>query len=1029
MDDTRRNLLKGGVAVAGVGAFAAGYSKPLEGMVHGLSGSAGEKPKHNIYGNALDPEYRVDLGTGELTANPDQRLAFTICYGCTTMCGVRVRIDNRDERVLRALGNPYNPLSSDEHVDFSVPVKQALLRTSAYQDAGWANRSTTCGRGNAMIAQMTSPHRVTTCLKRAGKRGEGKWQEIAFEQLIEEIVEGGDLFGEGHVDGLAAINDPVTPLDPENPEYGPKVNQLLVMEATDYGRTALLRRFSDQAFGTRNYGHHGSYCGLAFRIGAAAMLNDLDKNAHLKPDFEKATFALFVGTAPSQAGNPFKRQGRLIAKARTDEALDYIVVDPALNASVARAAAKRSDWIPIRPGMDAAFAMGLLRLMFEGKVYAADYLAIPSVKAAEAAGEVSNSNATHLVIVTEGHPRAGAFLRESDLGRKEAGAEDDAPMVADAAGNIVPAGSLPTASLFGTGKATLADGTEVEVKTALTLLRESAMQHDLATLAEACGIPEGQFHRIVRKFAENGRTAVVDCHGGMMHGAGYDAAYGLQLINLLLGNVNHTGGSAHGGGKFNGTGEGPRYDLAKFEGARKPSGVMLSRSRFPYEKTSEFKRLKEAGQNPYPARAPWRKLAPPVLTEQLSSGLQGYPYPLKAVIGCMANPIYGQAGLKKLIGEKLADPKVLPLYVAVDGFINETNTYADYIVPDSVMYEVWGFAGAWSGNLTKMTTACWPIVEPRQVKTADGQPVSMDSFFIALAKRLGLKGFGDAAIADAAGGLHPLNRAEDFYLRAAANVAWLGEKPLPSALPEDIAFSGIDRLLPMIDATLPQEERGPVAHLYSRGGRYQPFAKARDGEKLGNAWKAQLCVWNEEVGTCIDSMTGQRLSGTARYTPPVMADGSPMRAHFPEADWPMLAFSFKSNLMNSYAIGLERIRMIKPYNPVMLNSEDAKALGVTHGGEVVLESPGGAVRGIAVVTQGVMRGTVGIEHGFGHTELGARDHHVGSEVKPGNPWVGAGINLNDLGFADPTRQVPSTWLENVSGAAIRQGLPVRVRSA
>lgn len=1030
MDDSRRNLLKGGVAVAGVTAFAAGYSRPLQGMVHGLTrGTAGEKPAHPIYGNALDPEYRVDLASGTLTANPDQRIAFTICYGCTTMCGVRVRIDNRDDRVLRSVGNPYHPLSSDEHLDARTPVREALLSTSALRDEGWANRATTCARGNAMIAQITSPHRVTQCLKRAGKRGEGQWTTISFEQLIEEIVEGGDLFGEGHVDGLAAINDPDTPLDPENPEYGPRTNQLMVMEATDYGRTALLKRFSDQAFGTRNYGHHGSYCGLAFRVGAAAMLNDLKKNAHLKPDFDKAGFVLFVGTAPSQAGNPFKRQGRLIARARTDGALDYMVVDPALNASVTRSAAKRADWVPIRPGMDAALAMGLLRLMFEGGIYAADYLAIPSQAAATEAGEVSSTNATHLVIATNGHPRQGAFLRQSDLGQAEAGTDDDAPMVMDATGAIVPAEAQPTAPLFGGGKVTLADGSAVQVRTALTLLRDAAMQHELSALSQACGIPEDQFRRIVAKFAEHGRRAVVDTHGGMMHGAGYDAAFGLQLVNLLLGNVNRTGGSAHGGGQFNGTGDGPRYDLASFDGARKPDGVHLSRTRFPYEKTTEFKRLKDAGQNPYPARAPWRKIAPPILTEQLSSALDGYPYRAKALIGAMANPIYGQAGLKALIGDRLADPANLPLYVAVDGFINETNTYADYIVPDSVMYEVWGFAGAWSGKLTKLTTACWPVVEPRQAKTADGQPVSMDSFVIALARRLGLKGFGDGAIRDVQGGLHPLHRAEDFYLRAAANVAFTGDAPLPDATEDDIALAGLDRLMPAIQATLPAVERGPVLHLYSRGGRFQSFDAARQGDVLGNRWDAQLCVWNEQIGTTIDSMTGRRLWGTARFTPPLMADGSAMRDHFPEADWPMLAFSYKSNVMNSYAIGLDRLRMIKPDNPLLVNHDDADALGVRHGDDIVVESPGGQVRGVAVVTRGVMPGTVGIEHSFGHTELGARDHVIDGATVSGNPWIAAGVNINDLGFADPTRAVPATWLENVSGAAVRQGLPIRIRKA
>lgn len=59
-------------------------------------------------------------------------------------------------------------------------------------------------------------------MKRVGKRGEGKWQRISFEQLIKEVVEGGDLFGEGHVDGLRAIHDPITPLDAKHPGFGPK---------------------------------------------------------------------------------------------------------------------------------------------------------------------------------------------------------------------------------------------------------------------------------------------------------------------------------------------------------------------------------------------------------------------------------------------------------------------------------------------------------------------------------------------------------------------------------------------------------------------------------------------------------------------------------------------------------------------------------------------------------------------------------------------------------------------------------------
>ena len=49
-----------------------------------------------------------------------------------------------------------------------------------------------------MIDASASPFRITHCLKRVGKRGEGRWKSISFEQLVEEVVEGGDLFGEGH---------------------------------------------------------------------------------------------------------------------------------------------------------------------------------------------------------------------------------------------------------------------------------------------------------------------------------------------------------------------------------------------------------------------------------------------------------------------------------------------------------------------------------------------------------------------------------------------------------------------------------------------------------------------------------------------------------------------------------------------------------------------------------------------------------------------------------------------------------------
>ena len=73
-----------------------------------------------------------------------------------------------------------------------------------------------------------------------------------------------------------------------------------------------------------------------------------------------------------------------------------------------------------------------------------------------------------------------------------------------------------------------------------------------------------------------------------------------------------------------------------------------------------------------------------------------------------------------------------------------------------------------------------------------------------------------------------------------------------------------------------------------------------------------------------------------------------------------------------------------------------------------------------------MPGVIAIEHGYGHREMGGEQHVLDGVPLPFDAKVKSGINLNDLGFADPTRKVSNTWLDWVSGSAVRQGLPARV---
>jgi len=1016
------------IAAGGLAAFAAGFSQTLGRMVSGLVGD--EPHAHNIHGRSAEPEFTVDPATGELRANPNQQVSYTACLGCTTQCGVRVRVDKTTGNVIRVAGNPYSPLSTEPHLPMKASVKESFVTLSRYEDRGLAGRSTACGRGNAAMDQMNSPFRVLTPLKRVGPRNSGQWQPISFEQLVHELVEGGDLFGEGHVDGLKALCDLATPIDADAPELGAKVNQVAVWTSVNDGREAFARRFWNQAYGTLNFVGHGSYCGGAYRSGSGALFGDLKKMPHAKPDLAHAEFVLFIGTAPGNAGNPFKRTGTLLAKGRSEGRLEYVVVDPVLTNADNRAAGARGRWVPIRPGTDGALVMGMMRWMFDHERVNTAYLAHPNLKAAEAAGEPSFTNATWLVVTAKGHPREGRFLRGSDVGlpvaEEEKYKDADPYLVLDTDGAPTPADAATGPARLVAASPLMVGERTIEVKTSFELLRESALKLSLAEYAAICGVPEEVVTALADEFTRHGRKACAIAHGGMMAGNGFYNAYAVVTLNALIGNLNWKGGFVVNGGGFKDAAVGPRYDLESFPGAIKPKGTPLGRN-VPYEKSAEFARRKAEGK-PYPARDAWFPNAPGLGTEWFPAMLRGYPYDVKALVLWSANPLYGIPGVRPLVEKALADPKKLPLIVSVDPLINESNAFADYIVPDSLMYESWGWAAPWNGVPTKATTARWPVIEPKAAKTPDGQAIGMETFFIALAKAMALPGFGPEGLADADGKRVPLERPEDWYLRGGSNIAFAGQAPVGDATDEDLALSGVERLRAVLEATLKPDEWRKVAFLYTRGGRYQPAKEAQDEATAHwqtNRFKNALWLWNDNIGGAKNSLNGRRFTGCATWQPPAFADGTPMREVHREADWPLLVVSYKSPLQNSYSIAT-RITGLHPDNPVIVHPEDAARIGLATGDLARIRTPGGDATCRVIVHEGVMRGVLAVEHGYGHRELGARAHRIGDGHQPERPDLRAGINLNDLGLVDPTRANEAIWVDAISGTSVRNGLPARL---
>src|SRR3970282_1767052 len=100
-----------------------------------------------------------------------------------------------------------------------------------------------------------------------------------------------------------------------------------------------------------------------------------------------------------------------------------------------------------------------------------------------------------------------------------------------------------------------------------------------------------------------------------------------------------------------------------------------------------------------------------VYQEIIPSIGDAYPYPVKALMLYMGSPVYSlPAGNTNI--PVLADPKRLPLFIAIDPFVGETSMFADYIFPDTMYLERWEFHGSHPSVAPKIQPVRNPAIAP-----------------------------------------------------------------------------------------------------------------------------------------------------------------------------------------------------------------------------------------------------------------------------------------------------------------------------
>ncbi|MFN8523914.1 MAG: molybdopterin-dependent oxidoreductase [Chloroflexota bacterium] len=901
---------------------------------------------------------------------------YTVCLNCNTGCGIKAKIENGV--VAKIDGSPFSPMTLTPHLPYATSVFQTAQVDTPL-----------CPKGQAGLVNVYDPYRVTRVLKRAGKRGEGKWVSVPFAQAIAEIVDGGALFknvpGEENrqVTGLKDLNQLKDPkiaadlsadagkvgrremkleefktkhatnlkylIDPDHPDLGPVNNQMVfAWGRLKAGRSEFINRFTRDSFGSTNAHGHTTVCQGSLYFTGKAMSEQFTegkwtggKKFYWQGDIGNSEFIIFVGASPMEGNYGPPLRVPKLTNGVVEEGHKFVVIDPRLS----KTAAKGEKWLPNIPGTEGAIALGLIRWIFENNRYDERYLRNANKAAATADKEPTFANGAWLVKLDKnGVP--GGFLRGSDIGmppEKRPTADGKGewsfdPFLVQNGTQFVAFDPYDTKTavegeLFVDGEI---NGNRV--KTGLQLLRESAFERTLQQVAEISGIKVADLVYMAREFTSHGKKAVADIHRGVsQHTNGFYNVFAWYSLNLLIGNYDWKGGlSQLATYDQAGTKPGQPYNVGKFGNGPKqaPFGISIIRHDVKFEETTLF-------QGQWPAKRVWYPLASDIYQEIIPSIGDAYPYPVKALFLYMGSPVYALPAGHTMI-DVLTDVNKLPLFVANDIVVGETSMYADYIFPDLTYLERWEFHGSHPSVTHKIQPVRQPVIAPlTETAAVYGKqiPLSLEAMLLGLAEKLGLPGFGKDGFDKGLDLMHP----EDMHLRMVANIG-AGEREdgsnaVPDASDEEVKlFLDSRKHLPATvfeaerwKATVGEKWWRKAIYVLNRGGRFDDYEQGYDGAQLKNKYGTLINLYMEKTAKVKHSMTGKPFAGYAVYLPgPFDAMGQMVKDEANGYDLNLITYReiahTKSRTASNYWL-----QGLLPENFILLSKRDADRLGFQDG--------------------------------------------------------------------------------------------------
>lgn len=235
----------------------------------------------------------------------------TVCFNCEAGCGLLAYVDRETLEIRKLEGNPAHP----------------------------GSRGRNCAKGPATYNQITDPQRILYPLKRAGKRGGGKWERVSWDQVLDDI---GARIRKAFVEGRR--NEVMYHVG--RPGHDGYIDRVL------------------QAWGIDGHNSHTNVCSSAARLGYS-LWHGYDRPS---PDHANARFMLLI-SAHLETGHYFNPHAQRIIEAKLRGA-KLAVIDTRLSNTASMA----DYWMPAWPGSEAALLLAMARVILKEEMYDREFM-------------------------------------------------------------------------------------------------------------------------------------------------------------------------------------------------------------------------------------------------------------------------------------------------------------------------------------------------------------------------------------------------------------------------------------------------------------------------------------------------------------------------------------------------------------------------------------------------------------------------------------------------------------------------------